>query len=67
MKIKIITANSAYELEKLVNNFLKDTKTGALSNTLITKNLIDIKYQITKTDTKHPILYSGLIIYEEVS
>lgn len=57
MKIKIITANSAYELEKLVNNFLKDTKT---------KNIIDIKYQITKTDTKHPILYSGLIIYEEV-
>ena len=65
MKVKIIIANSAYELEKMINKFFKDIKSGTSPNTLITKELIDIKYQIMKTASKHPILYSALIIYKE--
>lgn len=53
MKVKIMSSNSTYELEKLINDFIKD------------KELIDIKYQILKTDGVHVAYYSILIIYNE--
>lgn len=53
MKVKFMSSNSTYELEKLINDFIKD------------KELIDIKYQILKTDGVRVAYYSALIIYKE--
>lgn len=53
MKVKFMSSNSTYELEKLINDFIKD------------KELIDIKYQILKTDGVRVAYYSALIIYDE--
>lgn len=53
MKVKIMSSNSTYELEKLINDFIKD------------KELIDIKYSILKTDGVRVAYYSALIIYDE--
>lgn len=53
MKVKFMSSNSTYELEKLINDFIKD------------KELIDIKYSILKTDGVRVAYYSALIIYDE--
>ena len=53
MKVKIMSSNSTYELEKLINDFIKD------------KELIDIKYQILKMNGLRLGYYSALIIYDE--
>lgn len=53
MKVKIMSSNSTYELEKLINDFIKD------------KELIDIKYQIISNDVLRIAYYSVLIIYKE--
>lgn len=53
MKVKFMSSDSTYELEKLINDFIKD------------KELIDIKYQILKTDGVRVAYYSALIIYDE--
>lgn len=53
MKVKFMSSNSTYELEKLINDFIKD------------KELIDIKYQILKTDGLRVAYYSALIMYDE--
>lgn len=53
MKVKIMSSDSTYELEKLINDFIKD------------KELIDIKYQILKMNGLRLGYYSALIIYDE--
>lgn len=53
MKVKFMSSNSTYELEKLINDFIKD------------KELIDIKYHILKTDGVRVAYYNALIIYKE--
>lgn len=53
MKVKILSSSIIRELEKSINNFIKD------------KELIDIKYQILKTDGVRVAYYSALIIYDE--
>lgn len=53
MKVKFMSSNSTYELEKLINDFIKD------------KELIDIKYSILKTDGVRVAYYNALIIYDK--
>lgn len=53
MKVKFMSSDSTYELEKLINDFIKD------------KELIDIKYQILKMNGLRLGYYSALIIYDE--
>lgn len=53
MKVKFMSSDSTYGLEKLINDFIKD------------KELIDIKYQILKMNGQRLGYYSALIIYDE--